>query len=79
MIFTHVGTIIVSPESIGSYIVSYLMKLTQHHLGYDNVKSAIIAVPAKFDMIQRQATAQAFKLAGIKVILQVNVFRCTPV
>eukprot|EP00814_Leptocylindrus_danicus_P001176 CAMPEP_0116020508 /NCGR_PEP_ID=MMETSP0321-20121206/9838_1 /TAXON_ID=163516 /ORGANISM="Leptocylindrus danicus var. danicus, Strain B650" /LENGTH=524 /DNA_ID=CAMNT_0003491211 /DNA_START=51 /DNA_END=1625 /DNA_ORIENTATION=+ len=69
----HVGgdsksdPLLVSPESIGSYIVSYLMKLTQHHLGYDNVKSAVIAVPAKFDMVQRQATAQAFKLAGIKV------------
>ena len=56
-----------SPEMIGSYVVKHLINLTNNFLGYENIKSAVIAVPAKFTMLQRQATAQAFKLAGIKV------------
>ena len=56
-----------SPEQIGSYVIQHLMDMTKEFLGYDNVKSAVIAVPAKFTMVQRQATAMAFKMAGIKV------------
>jgi molecular chaperone DnaK (HSP70) len=32
------------------------------------VNKAVIAVPAKFNAIQRQATAEAYRLAGLKVI-----------
>ena len=57
----------VSPESIGSYVIKHLIQITNDYLGHENVKGAIIAVPAKFTVVQRQATAMAFKLAGIKV------------
>ena len=32
------------------------------------VNKAVIAVPAKFSQLQRQATAQAYKNAGLKVL-----------
>jgi len=55
------------PQQVGSYIVNHLMKLTQNYLGHDNVKSAVIAVPAKFDGAQRRATVDAFRNAGVTV------------
>ncbi len=58
----------ISPERIGSYVVRHLIHLTGIHLGYHNIHSAIIAVPAKFDATQRQATAHAFQMAGLKVV-----------
>jgi len=57
-----------SPERIGSYVVRHLLYLAGLHLGYHNIQSAIIAVPAKFDAIQRQATVRAFQMAGVKVV-----------
>jgi molecular chaperone DnaK (HSP70) len=56
-----------SPSQVGSYIVNYMMEITQLYLGHDNIKSAVICVPAKFDAKQRQQTVQAFTDAGIKV------------
>lgn len=43
------------------------MSITRKHLGHDNIKAAVIAVPAKFDTFQREATVHAFRSAGIKV------------
>jgi molecular chaperone DnaK (HSP70) len=57
----------ISPQQVGSYVVHYLMTLTRKYLGHDNIKSAVIAVPAKFDTVQRAATVEAFRLAGIQV------------
>ena len=37
-------------------------------LKYIQVNKAVIAVPAKFSQLQRQATAQAYKNAGLKVL-----------
>jgi len=56
-----------TPERIGTYVVSHLLNLASLHLGYTNIHSAVIAVPAKFTPIQRRATAAAFTRAGIKV------------
>jgi len=58
----------ISPERIGSYVVRHLLHLTGFYLGYHNIHSAIIAVPAKFDATQRQATVRAFQMAGLKVV-----------
>jgi molecular chaperone DnaK (HSP70) len=58
---------IVSPTEIGSYIVHHLMTLVRDHLGHDNVKSAVIAIPAKFEPSQRDATIRAYEMAGIKI------------
>ena len=57
----------ITPQQVGSYVVHYLMTITRKYLGHDNIKSAVKAVPAKFDAIQREATVEAFRLAGIKV------------
>jgi molecular chaperone DnaK (HSP70) len=56
-----------SPEHVGSYVVSYLLHLTCGFLGYDHITSVVIAVPAKFTATQRAATAKAFQMAGLKV------------
>jgi molecular chaperone DnaK (HSP70) len=55
------------PHRVGSYVVHHLMKMASDYLGHGNVKSAVIAVPAKFNQAQIEATAQAFKDAGVKV------------
>ena len=66
----HVGHHVenpISPVQVGGYVVQHLMQMAQTFLGHDNVKSAVICVPAKFDARQRQLTAQAFQLAGVSV------------
>eukprot|EP01035_Chromulina_nebulosa_P018301 gene18301-23985_t len=60
--------LIVSPEQVGSQVLKYLLKLTADYLGHNQVNKAVIAVPAKFDSIQRQATGDAYKRAGLKVV-----------
>lgn len=58
---------IITPSEIGSYIIHHLRTLTRNHLQHDNVNSAVIAIPAKFEPAQRDATIRAFELAGLKV------------
>jgi len=60
-------SILLKPQQVGSYIVNHLMEITRKHLGHENVKSSVIAVPAKFDALQRQRTVEAFKAAGVTV------------
>eukprot|EP00978_Attheya_sp_CCMP212_P008158 scaffold19042_cov53-Attheya_sp.AAC.8 len=55
------------PQKVGSYIVNHLMQLAHAHLGHDNVKSAVICIPAKFNAEQRAATVEAFRNAGVSV------------
>ena len=55
------------PQQVGSYIVHHLMDITSQFLGHDNVKSAVICVPAKFNTLQRQKTFEAFQQAGVKI------------
>ncbi|OQR85834.1 hsp70-like protein [Achlya hypogyna] len=57
----------VSPVAVGAHIVSHLKASAMAYLGHDQVYSAVIAVPASFDVAQRQATVAAFKAAGLKV------------
>ncbi|KAL7452939.1 hypothetical protein ACHAWC_004648 [Mediolabrus comicus] len=61
------STAIISPSEVGSYIIHHLRTLTRNHLQHDNVHSAVIAIPAKFEPAQRDATVRAFELAGLKV------------
>jgi len=63
----RIDTLSIPPYQVGSYIVNHLMQITKQYLGHDNVRSAVIAIPAKFNGIQRQATVEAFKNVGIKV------------
>jgi len=56
-----------SPEEISSYIVSKMKKVAEDYLG-EEVKDAVITVPAFFNDAARQATKQAGELAGLNVL-----------
>jgi molecular chaperone DnaK (HSP70) len=57
----------ITPGMVGSYVVHHLLRMTHEVLGHNNVKSAVICVPAKFDSKQRHETVLAFRNAGITV------------
>jgi molecular chaperone DnaK (HSP70) len=57
----------ISPYQVGSYVVNHLMEITTQYLGHDNVRSAVIAVPAKFNADQRKDTVLAFQNIGVNV------------
>ena len=58
----------ITAPQVGSYVVHHLKRIAQEFLGHDNVKSAVICVPAKFNAAQRQATVTAFRQAGLQVV-----------
>ena len=60
-----------SIEKISSKILSYMKKIAESYLGQE-VKDAVITVPAYFNEIQRQATRDAGKLAGLNVLRVIN-------
>lgn len=57
-----------TPEQVGTEVLKHLLALTRDYLGHSQVNKAVIAVPAKFTAIQRQATAEAYRQAGLKVV-----------
>jgi molecular chaperone DnaK (HSP70) len=62
------GPHLVSPEAIGTHILTHLKAITAEYLGHSQVTKAVIAVPAKFTATQRAATGAAYKAAGLKVV-----------
>lgn len=60
-----------SPGEISSIVLKYLKKTAENYLN-EEVKLAVITVPAYFNDSQRQATKDAGKLAGLKVLRVVN-------
>ena len=61
----------VSPEKVGSLILSKLKKDAESYLGH-KVTEAVITVPSYFNDAQRQATKDAGKVAGLDVKRIIN-------
>jgi len=60
-----------SPQEISAIILQRLKSAAEDFLG-EEVKDAIITVPAYFDDFQRQATKDAGKIAGLNVMRIIN-------
>ena len=56
-----------TPIEVAAYVLKALKDRAEHVLGED-VENAVITVPAYFDDAQRQATRDAGRLAGLKVL-----------
>ena len=60
-----------SPQEISAMILTRLKEMSEEHLQCD-ISEAIITVPAYFDDSQRQATKDAGRIAGLKVLRILN-------
>ncbi len=60
-----------SPPEISAMILARLKEMTEEHLQAE-IHEAIITVPAYFDDSQRQATKDAGRIAGLKVMRIIN-------
>ena len=60
-----------SPQEISSIVLSKMRQVAEEYLGYE-VTDAVITVPAHFNDLQRQATKDAGKIAGLNVRRIIN-------
>jgi molecular chaperone DnaK len=55
-----------SPQEIAAHVLEKMKRIAEEYLG-EVVSEAIVTVPAYFDDVQRQATKDAGRIAGLKV------------
>jgi len=60
-----------SPPEISAKVLQYLKKAAEEHIGQE-VKKAVITVPAYFNDAQRKATKDAGEIAGLEVLRIIN-------
>jgi len=58
-------------EEISSMVLQYMKGISESYLG-TTVSNAVVTVPAYFNDSQRQATKDAGKIAGLKVLRIIN-------
>src|SRR5215510_11790146 len=61
----------VTPQEVSAHVLRKLKRAAENYLG-EEVKEAVITVPAYFNDSQRQATKDAGKIAGLEVKRIVN-------
>ena len=66
-----VGKKELSPEEVSAMILTKMKEIAENYLGQD-VKHAIVTVPAYFNDSQRQATKDAGAIAGLDVLRIIN-------
>jgi molecular chaperone DnaK len=69
--YVEVGGRVHSPQEVSSFILREIKEFCEAALG-EEVRQAIITVPAYFDDAQRQATKDAGTLAGLEVLRIIN-------
>jgi len=60
-----------SPSQVGSYVLNKMKETAEAYLN-QQVKHAVITVPAYFNDAQRQSTKDAGQIAGLKVMRVIN-------
>jgi molecular chaperone DnaK len=70
-LMVELGSEKISPPEISAMILEYLKKCAESFLG-EEVKEAVITVPAHFNDHQRQATKDSAKIAGLEVLRIIN-------
>ncbi len=71
VIETNTGSKVFAPEEISAFVLGYLKRCAEKHLGVP-VRQAVITVPAYFNDSQRAATKAAGAIAGLEVLRIIN-------
>jgi heat shock protein 5 len=68
---TTSGKKTLSPEEVSSYVLLKMKDIAENYIGQE-VKYAVVTVPAYFNDAQRQATKDAGTIAGLEVLRIIN-------